>query len=191
LTISLEEALGLKPKAENLEVEEDKEEYSEADLKRLVRRKLVFDRRCRGESIEEIYDFLLKNGTPASRKTIWNDLHSDQASEFVEELSRVQFRDIAILRGFALQDKINPDLKALAAAINARTLTIRILMPKVEPKVNVEVNVANKTEHALLAEYAGVIKEAAVVSANISAVCAGESVDSQASSSGDKEKRSL
>jgi hypothetical protein len=191
LTISLEEALGLKPKAVALEVEADREEFSEADLKRLARRKLIFDRRCRGETIEEIYDFLLKNGTPASRKTIWNDLHSDQASEFVEELSRVQFRDIAILRGYALQDKESPDLKALAAAINARTLMIRTLNPKLEPKVNVEVNVANKTEHALLAEYAGVIKEAAVVSANISAVCAGESVDSQASSSGDKEKRSL
>jgi hypothetical protein len=72
-------------------------------------------------------------------------LHSDQASEFVEELSRVQYRDIAILRGYALQNKDSPDLKALAAAINARTLMIRTLMPKAA----VEVNVANKTETKL------------------------------------------
>ena len=145
MTLSMEEALGLKPKTVTLEAEEAKEEFSEADLKRLSRRKLIFDRRVRGETIEEIYEFLRKNGTPASRKTIWNDLHSDQATEFVEELSRVQYRDIAILRGYALQDSKSPDLKALAAAINARTLMIRTLMPKAA----VEVNVANKTETKL------------------------------------------
>ena len=59
----MEEALGLKPKAVLLEAKEAKEEFSEADLKRLNRRKLVFERRVRGESIEEICEFLLKNGT--------------------------------------------------------------------------------------------------------------------------------
>src|SRR5665647_1609127 len=190
MTLSLEEALGLKPKSVNLEAEEAKEEFSEADLKRLARRKLIFDRRVRGETIEEIYEFLRKNGTPASRKTIWNDLHSDQATEFVEELSRVQYRDIAILRGYALQDSRSPDLKALAAAINARTLMIRALNPKLESKVNVDVNVVNKTEHVLLTEYAGIISEAATLNGNFSKLRVGQSVDSREASSGNGEERS-
>jgi hypothetical protein len=61
---------------------------------------------------------------------------------------------------------------------------------KVEPSVNVEVNVANKTEHVLLAEYAGVISEAATLNSNLSRVRVGESLDSKSSSSSDGKERS-
>ena len=61
---------------------------------------------------------------------------------------------------------------------------------KVEPSVNVEVNVANKTEHVLLTEYAGIISEAATLNGNFSKVRVGQSVDSSAASSGNGEERS-
>jgi hypothetical protein len=189
LSISMEEALGLN----QLE-----EEFSEADLKRFLRRKLVFERRARGDTVEEIVSFCQKNGYPVTERTIFRDLRSEEVCSLIDELVRVQFRDITLLRGFALQkdpkdpeDKNwKPNLKAFSAAIGARGFMISCLKPKVEPKVNVEVNVANKTEHVLLAEYAGVISEAATLNSNLSAVCVGEQVDSKASSSGDEKKRS-
>jgi len=189
LSISMEEALGLN----QLE-----EEFSEADLKRFLRRKLVFERRARGDTVEEIVSFCQKNGYPVTERTIFRDLRSEEVCSLIDELVRVQFRDITLLRGFALQkdpkdpeDKNwKPNLKAFSAAIGARGFMISCLKPKVEPKVNVEVNVANKTEDVLLAEYAGVISEAATLNSNPSAVCVGEQVDSKASSSGDEKKRS-
>lgn len=189
MSITLEEALGLKQLEKPVEAEGE-EEYSEADLKRVLRRKFVFERRARGDTVEEIVSFCQKKGYPVTQRTIFRDLKSDEVASLIDELVRVQLRDIALLRGYALEDPKNPNLKALAAAIGARGFMVSCLKPKLEPSVNVEVNVANKTQHVLLAEYAGVIKEAAVVSANISAVRVGEPVDSKASSSGDQKERS-
>ena len=161
----LADALGL---TREPEVEEAPEiEYSEADLKRLARRKIVFDERSKGATEDEIYEILRQKAYPACKKTIWNDLHSDQAVAFTEELQRVQFRDIALLRAFALQDRAAPDLKALAAAIQARGLMIKYIMPQPEKsRVKVEVNVKQQQSvkvetKDMLAEYEQVLAEAA------------------------------
>jgi hypothetical protein len=177
MTISMEEALGLEPpKPAAVTQEIDKElEFSEFELKVLARRKTVFDRRLRGESLQEIYDFLRQNGTPACKKTIWNDLHSEQATGLAEELIRQQYRDVALLRGLAINEK---DLKALAAAINARGLIIKYLMPKSEQNLKVAVNVSQTTSTTttavseLLAEYERIVKRIQVE--NISKVCSQE-----------------
>jgi hypothetical protein len=193
----MEEALGLKQPDEPVEDEAEKE-FSEADLKRILRRKLVFERRARGDTVEEIVSFCQKNGYPVTERTIFRDLRSEEVCSLIDELVRVQFRDIAMLRGYALQkDPKNPDdrnwkpnFKAFSAAIAARGFMISCLKPKVEPKVNVEVNVANKTEHVLLAEYASVISEAATLNSNLSRVRVGEPVDSKSSSSSHGKERS-
>ena len=129
-------ALGLDRKPEEEEVSEA--EYSEADLKRMARRKLVFERRARGDTDEEILHFLAQNGYPISRRTLHYDLKSNEIITFTDELLREQLRDIAILRGFALQDSANPDLKALYAAIAARGQVLRNLQPS--ERANVTVN---------------------------------------------------
>ena len=144
MSITLEEALGLKQLEKPVEAEGE-EEYSEADLKRVLRRKFVFERRARGDTVEEIVSFCQKKGYPVTQRTIFRDLKSDEVASLTDELVRVQLRDIALLRGYALEDPKNPNLKALAAAIGARTLMIRTMMPK----AGVEVNVANKTETKL------------------------------------------
>ena len=189
MSISLEETLGLAPPkiATKAEVEEKEQEYSEADLRRLQRRKLVFQRRVRGESLLEIYDFLRQNGTPACKKTIWNDLHSKDADSFVDELERVQLHDIALLRAYSIEDR---DLKGLSAAIQARGAMIRYMQPQVEKsRVNVEVNVKSE-QHMLLKEYAGVIEEAAALNRYSSGVHNRQQVDSEAAASEDGDKRS-
>jgi hypothetical protein len=124
----MEEALGLKlPKKPEVE-----EEYSEADLKRFLRRKIVFERRARGDSIEEICTYLQEKGYPASQRTVQYDLKSDDVLSFVDELVRVQMRDIALLRYYALEDSKKPNLKALAAAIGARGFMVSCLKPKLD-----------------------------------------------------------
>jgi hypothetical protein len=190
LLISLEEALGLKPKAVTLEKEEAEEEYSEFDHKRVLRRKIIFERRARGDTDEEILHFLAQKGYSICRRTLQYDLKSDDVASLKDELVRSNLRDIAMLRGYALQDSKNPNLKALAEAIRAKNAMINNLMPKIEPNVNVEVNVANKTEHVLLTEYAGIISEAATLNGNFSKLRVGQSVDSSETSSGNGEERS-
>jgi hypothetical protein len=153
LSITLEEALGLKQPDEPVEDEAEKE-FSEADLKRFLRRKLVFERRARGDTVEEIVSFCQKNGYPVTERTIFRDLRSDEVCSLIDELVRVQFRDIAMLRGYALQkDPKNPDdsnwkpnFKAFSAAIAARGFMISCLKPKLEPNVNVAVKVDNKID---------------------------------------------
>jgi hypothetical protein len=145
LSISMEEALGLKQPKELTE-DEAEEEYSEADLKRILRRKLVFERRARGDTVEEIVSFCQKKGYPVTQRTIFRDLKSDEVASLVDELVRVQLRDIALLRGYALEDSKNPNLKALAAAIGARGFMVSCLKPKHEPNVNVAVKVDNKID---------------------------------------------
>jgi hypothetical protein len=161
------EALGLTLPPKSLD-EEDEEEYSPAELKCVIRNKIIFEERSKGSTIPEICEKLREKGYPTSQRWIWQILHSEKAGQFTEELERVQFRDIALLRAFALQTdpndpKSRPDLKAFAAAINARGLAIRNMKPN--EKVNVEVNVQQKqslrVETAnLLAEYEQVLAEA-------------------------------
>ena len=95
----MEEALGLKQPEKPVEAEAE-EEYSEADLKRILRRKLVFERRARGDTIEEIVSFCQKNGYPVTERTIFRDLRSEEVCSLIDELVRIQFRDIAMLRGY-------------------------------------------------------------------------------------------
>jgi hypothetical protein len=187
LSISMEEALGLN------QPEEGEEEFSEADLKRFLRRKLVFERRARGDTIEEIVSFCQKNGYPVTERTIFRDLRSDEVCSLIDELVRVQLRDIAMLRGYALQkdpkkpdDKTwKPNFRAFSAAIGARGFMISCLKPKVEPKVKVNVNVSqtNSTTSTdvadLLAEYREIIaQEAATSGRDISKNNPPEQVDS-------------
>lgn len=133
-------------------------EYSEFDLKLIARRKIVFERRARGDSDDEILHFLAQNGHPISRRTLHNDLKSDEVLTFKDELIRLQLRDIALLRGYAWKDLENPDLKAVGAAINARSQLLKNLTPK-DNNVNVAVNVSQQSTVSLdlLAKYDALI----------------------------------
>jgi hypothetical protein len=158
---------------------EEEPEFSEAELERVLRRTLVFERRSRGDTVEEICTFLHSKGYPASRRTVFYDLRSEEICTLIDELVRVQFRDIALLRGYALQDTKTPDLKALAAAITARGLMINCLKPKLETPVKVEVDVKTCNENTiLLREYSDILREASAINTSISAVRVGEQVDS-------------
>jgi len=148
LSISMEEALGIKKPEQKVEappVEEELEiEYSPAELKTIQRDKIILDETAnKGATIPEIYQILREKGHPACQKTIWTVLHSDRATKLREELERAQSRDIALLRAYALQDR---DLKALAAAIAAREQRIKNLTPNSHPNVNVDVKVDNKID---------------------------------------------
>ncbi len=146
MSISMEEALGLeqpkKPLKKDAETDSE-EEYSEADLKLITRRKIVFERRARGDTDEEILHFLAQKGYPISRRTLHYDLKSEEVTSFKDELMRLQLRDIALLRGLALKNEAAPDLKALSTALYERGQMIRNLMPK--EGVRVELNVQNQT----------------------------------------------
>ena len=161
----MEEALGLPPtKPKPPEEEEPIEfEYSLAELKKIERDKIIFESAAtKGASIPEICEILREKGHPTSQRTVWTVLHSERAAKFVEELERVQLRDIALLRAFALQDKDNPDLKALAAAIQARGQMLRNMQPR-EEKIQVNNYVQQQTiieqTADLLAEYEHFFKE--------------------------------
>jgi hypothetical protein len=145
LSISMEEALGLKQAKKPVEAEVE-EEYSEADLNRIIRRKMVYDRRVRGDDDEEILHFLAQKGYSICRRTLHYDLKSQEVMTFTDELMRLQLRDIALLRGLALQNKDNPDLKALSDVIKARAMMIKAMQPKMESNVNVAVKVDNKID---------------------------------------------
>jgi hypothetical protein len=138
---------------ENPTVEEEPEteafelEYSAAELKTIERDKIILESAAnKGSSIPEIYEILREKGFSVCQKTIWTVLHSNKAAKYLEVLEQAQDRDIALLRAYALQDRRNPNLKALAAAIYARERRIQRLMPQAKSDVNVEVNVANKAE---------------------------------------------
>jgi hypothetical protein len=151
LSISMEEALGIQkpePKVEAVSEEEEFEiEYSSAELKKIRRDKIILEETAnKGSTIPEICEILREKGVPASERTVWTVLHSDRANKLREELERSQFRDIALLRAYALQNKNNPNLKALAAAIAARGRMIQNLTPNSQPNVNVDVKVDNKID---------------------------------------------
>ena len=77
--------------------------------------------------------FVRKKGYPVTQRINLSGLKSDEVASLIDELVRVQLRDIALLRGFALEDPKNPNLKALAAAIGARGFMVSCLKPKLEP----------------------------------------------------------
>ena len=163
---------------------EEEPEFSEAELERVLRRTLVFERRSRGDTVEEICTFLHSKGYPASRRTVFYDLRSEEVCTLIDELVRVQFRDIALLRGYALQDTKTPDLKALAAAINARGLMINCLKPKLETPVKVEVDVKTRNENTiLLEEYSEIIGRAAEINRSVSEARIKQQMDSETTSS--------
>ena len=153
-------ALGLDRETEKEEAAAEPE-YSEADLKRIARRKFAFERRARGDTDEEILRFLAQNGHPISRRTLHYDLKSNEVVTFTDELMREQLRDIAILRGYALQDSENPDLKALYAAIAARGQVLRNLQPN--ERANVTVNnlthVTAKAETKVMIDFSQMSKD--------------------------------
>jgi hypothetical protein len=151
LSISMEEALGIlkpEPKVEAVPEEEELDrEYSPAELNKIRRDKIILEETAnKGSTIPEICEILREKGVPASERTVWTVLHSDRATKLREELERSQFRDIALLRAYALQNKNNPNLKALAAAIAARGRSIQNLTPNSQPYVNVDVKVDNKID---------------------------------------------
>ena len=136
------------------------QEFSEAELLRVLRRVFVFERRGRGDTVEEICTFLHSKGYPASRRTVFYDLRSDEVYSLIEELIRVQLRDISLLKAYALQDTKAPNLKAFSDAVNERGRIISCLKPKLEPTVKVDVNVNQQTITAeLLARYEQLVKE--------------------------------
>jgi hypothetical protein len=148
LSISMEEALGLKkpePKVEAVQGGEELEiEYSPAELKKIRRDKIILEETAnKGSTIPEICEILREKEVPASERTVWSVLHSDRAAKLREEMERAQSRDIALLRAYALQDK---DLKAFAAAIAARGQMIKNLTPNSQSNVNVDVKVDNKID---------------------------------------------
>ena len=146
MSISMEEALGIeKPKSKAPPAQEELEiEYSPAELKKIQRDKIILEETAnKGSTIPEICEILREKGHPASQRTVWTVQHSDRAAKLKEELERTQFRDIALLRAYALQDR---DLKALAAAIAAREQRIKNLTPNNQPNINLDVKVNNKID---------------------------------------------
>jgi hypothetical protein len=165
----MEEALGL-PKSKMHTMEEGDEpfevDYSPAELKKIERDKIILDSAAtKGASIPEICEILREKGFSVCQRTVWTVLHSQRATKFAEELERIQLRDIALLRAFALQNTAHPNLKALVAAISARCQLLRNFAPKESNQVNVEVNVSQQTTieetKNLLAEYEHFFKETA------------------------------
>ena len=65
-------------------------------LKVANRRRRVFELRCLGYKIPQIKEKLAEENQFWSEDTIKADLHSDDATAFLEELERQQFADIAL-----------------------------------------------------------------------------------------------
>jgi len=86
-------------------------------LKQLSRRRRVIELRCLGLTIPQIRDKLAEEGWKASEHTVWNDLHSEDVTEFIEELIRRQLADITLAE--------EPSLK-----MKYRDLLLDKLMPK-------------------------------------------------------------
>jgi DNA-binding phage protein len=158
-------------------------EFSAAELKRIERDRIILESAAnRGATDNEIYEILREKGFSACLKTIWTVLHSDKASKYLEVLEQAQDHDIGLLRFYALKDRENPNLKALAAVINAREKRLQRLQPAEKSRVDVNVNVANKTTvrvatEGLLAEYEQLVAASVGVEAgNLSPDYPGEPV---------------
>ena len=101
------------------------------ELKVAKRRRRVFELRCLGYKIPQIKEKLAEEKQNWSMDTIKADLHSDDASAFLEELERQQFADIA------LED----DRKV---RLEYRDRMIERLKPRKSP--DVAVNIANQLQ---------------------------------------------
>ena len=140
-----------------LEAELGNGNVSAARLKMAARRQRVFELKCRGFSVAHICKKLAEEGYSCSENTIYNDLHSDAAGEFLDELIRQQLVDITVAR------QEHP-----VAAMKYRDLLIERLLPHnhVENSVKVDVNVNQKPErnltHELLADYERIVKSTVV-----------------------------
>jgi hypothetical protein len=150
------------------------------ELKVANRRRRVFELRCLGYKIPQIKEKLAEEKQFWSEDTIKADLHSGDASAYLEELERQQFADIA------LED----DRKV---KLEFRDRMIERLTPRKSPDPaivnNVNQQVTVNQQDNLLEEYADAINQAAAVNQNIPALCTGEPLDSKASASVDGEKR--
>lgn len=152
MVISMEEALGLSK-----------------DPKVDVRRRRVFELRCRGLTIPAIYEKLREEGIFACEKTIWSDLHSDQLQGFIEELLRRQFADMELSGSYKLK-------------LEYRDRILDKMMPS-KPENSLTVNVTSQSQSNvkvvsdLLAEYREVIAETAASSRHLSANDSSESLD--------------
>jgi len=100
-------------------------------LKVANRRRRVFELRCLGYKIPQIKEKLAEEKQFWSEDTIKADLHSDDATAFLEELERQQFADIA------LED----DRKV---RLEYRDRMIERLKPRKSP--DVAVNIANQLQ---------------------------------------------
>lgn len=56
----------------------------------------MFELRVTGLTIPQISRQLRGEGYRAGEKTVWSDLHTDEAKAFIEELLRKQFADITL-----------------------------------------------------------------------------------------------
>lgn len=101
------------------------------ELKVANRRRRVFELRCLGYKIPQIKEKLAEEKQFWSEDTIKADLHSDDASAYLEELERQQFADIA------LED----DRKV---KLEFRDRMIERFSPKKSP--DVAVNIANQLQ---------------------------------------------
>jgi hypothetical protein len=116
-----------------------------SELKREVRKRRVIELRCVGLTQAQICEKLREDGFSISERTVWEDLHSATAEEFIEELKRRQLADITLA-----SDDYEIRLKY-------RDLLLDKIMPrkveqKTESKVDVIVN-DGKDIASLLAKY--------------------------------------
>lgn len=119
------------------------------------RRAQVLTLRCQGGTIPAIQKTLEKNGLKVSEHTIWNDLHSSTADEFLEELKRQQLSDI-------YQEKDDSKLR-----LEYRGRIIDILSPKkLEQKIDGKIE-QNVNVHADLTEYEHLIKTVGTEKTNL------------------------
>lgn len=65
-------------------------------VKQEARRKRVIELRCVGLTQAQICEKLREEGFRTSERTVWADLHSATAEDFIEELKRRQLADIAL-----------------------------------------------------------------------------------------------
>ena len=106
-------------------------------LKQFTRRQKVFAYRCKGYTIPQICKKLKENeDITVSEHTVWNDLHSDQASDLIDELIRLQLQDIE-------------DLEKPVSKLHWRDIVIERLMPRKAP---VEVNVNTTAQASITSE---------------------------------------
>jgi DNA-binding transcriptional MerR regulator len=111
--------------------EQRKKHTRSFSLKVANRRRRVFELRCLGYKIPQIKEKLAEEKQFCSEDTIKADLHSDDATAFLEELERQQFADIA------LED----DRKV---RLEYRDRMIERLKPRKSP--DVAVNIANQLQ---------------------------------------------